>query len=50
MAIRLTLSCPLRAASLAGAVALMLAGSAGAQGTLSALQTDVDRIARRARP
>ena len=48
MAIRLTLPRALRAAI--PAYALALAGSAAAQGTLSALQTDVDQIARRARP
>lgn len=40
----------LRAAVTAGALVLGTAGTAGAQGTLSALQTDVDQIARRARP
>lgn len=48
MAMRLTMA--LRAAVLAGALALGLAGGVAAQGTLSALQTDVDQIARRARP
>ncbi|MEK7823526.1 MAG: trypsin-like peptidase domain-containing protein [Candidatus Eisenbacteria bacterium] len=50
MATCLTLPRALRAAIPAGALALALAGGAGAQGTLSALQTDVDQIARRARP
>jgi serine protease Do len=48
VAIRLTLPRALRTAILASALAL--AGDAAAQGTLSALQTDVDQIARRARP
>jgi serine protease Do len=50
VAIRLILPRTLRAAFTAGAMALALAGAAAAQGTLSALQTDVDQIARRARP
>jgi S1-C subfamily serine protease len=48
VAIRLTLRRALWAAILASA--LGLAGDVAAQGTLSALQTDVDQIARRARP
>jgi len=48
--IRRTLPRALRPAAAALALALLLAGGVGAQGTLSALQTDVDRIARRARP
>jgi S1-C subfamily serine protease len=50
VATRLILPLALRATLAAGALGLMLAGGAAAQGTLSALQTDVDQIARRARP
>ena len=45
MAIRLTLPLALRAALPAGVLMLVLAAGAAAQGTLSALQTDVDQIA-----
>ncbi len=50
MAIRLILPRALQAVITAGALSLVSAGPATAQGTLSALQTDVDQIARRARP
>lgn len=50
MAIRITLLPALRAIVPAGALVLALVATAAAQGTLSALQTDVDQIARRARP
>jgi len=50
VAMRLTLTRAIRTAILGLALVLTATPRASAQGTLSALQTDVDQIARRARP
>ena len=50
MAMRISLTRAIRTAIPGLALVLAVAPAASAQGTLSALQTDVDQIARRARP